>query len=240
MTFFLAEIVFPGSQFITKFDQIFYHTLTDMILLFLLFFMTLFQDNHKLVKARFVRWVVGWRLNEFSLRVVSGILPAMFYLRTVHTFSWFFKSNWSSDFGHAETGNGAKKRGVLRREFFCSNFKVDWENGVWTKIRFLGSGFLFTCGNFTLIFTVFSIFRIGFFSKCFSQSIHSHSRPSFLFELNFYLALVVFCVHMLHFDIDFLFFFLFFIWFFSKYFLNQFIVHSRSFFLFSQWKFFEL
>ena len=44
----LAEIVFSGSQFITKFDQIFYHILTDLILLFLLFcFMTLFQDNHK-------------------------------------------------------------------------------------------------------------------------------------------------------------------------------------------------
>ena len=52
---FLAEIVFSGSQFITIFDQIFYHILTDLILLFLLFcFMTLFQDNHKLMKARFV------------------------------------------------------------------------------------------------------------------------------------------------------------------------------------------
>ena len=51
----LVEIVFSGSQFITKFDQIFYHILTDLILLFLLScFMTLFQDNHKLVKARFV------------------------------------------------------------------------------------------------------------------------------------------------------------------------------------------
>ena len=51
----LAEIVFSGFQFITEFDQIFYHILTDMILLFLLFcFMTSFQDNHKLVKARFV------------------------------------------------------------------------------------------------------------------------------------------------------------------------------------------
>ena len=57
--------------------------------------------------------------------------------------------------------------------FFRSNFKVEWENGVWTKIRFLGSGFLFICGNFTLIFTVFSIFWIGFFSKWFSQSIQS-------------------------------------------------------------------
>ena len=51
----LAEIVFSGSQFITKFDQILYDILTDLILLFLLFcFITLFQDKHKLVKARFV------------------------------------------------------------------------------------------------------------------------------------------------------------------------------------------
>ena len=50
-------------------------------------------------------------------RSYSGNLPAMF-LRSVHTFSWFLKSNWSGDFGHAETGNGAKKRVVLRREIF--------------------------------------------------------------------------------------------------------------------------
>ena len=43
---------------------------------------------------------------------------AVFFLRSVHTFSLFLKSNWSSDFGHAETGNGAKMRVVLRREFF--------------------------------------------------------------------------------------------------------------------------
>ena len=39
----LAEIVFSGSQFITKYDQIFYHILTDLILLFLLF---LFYFNY--------------------------------------------------------------------------------------------------------------------------------------------------------------------------------------------------
>ena len=43
-------------------------------------------------------------------------------------------------------------------KFFRLNFKVEWENGVWTKIHFLASGFLFTCGNFTLIFTVFQFF----------------------------------------------------------------------------------
>ena len=51
----LAETVFSMSQFITKFDQIFNSFLTDLILLFFLFcLMTLFQDNHKLVNARFV------------------------------------------------------------------------------------------------------------------------------------------------------------------------------------------
>ena len=35
----------------------------------------------------------------------------------------------------------------------------------------LASGFLFTCGNFTLIFIVFD-FLDRFFSKWFSQSIH--------------------------------------------------------------------
>ena len=48
-------------------------------------------------------------VGNFLLRVVSGILPSMFFLRSVNTFSWFLKSNWTSDFGHVETGNGAKK-----------------------------------------------------------------------------------------------------------------------------------
>ena len=61
--------------------------------------------------------------------------------------------------------------------FFRSNFKVEWENGVWTKFRFLASGFLFTCVNFTLVF--FLIFWIGFFSKWFSQSIHSSFQVLF-------------------------------------------------------------
>ena len=43
---------------------------------------------------------------------------AVFFLRSVHTFSRFLKSNLSSDFGHAETGSGAKKRVILRRDIF--------------------------------------------------------------------------------------------------------------------------
>ena len=63
------------------------------------------------------------------------------FLRSVHTFSRFLKSICSSDFGHAETGNGARKRVVL-----------------------------LTCDNFALTFNVFRFFWIGF-SKWFSQSI---------------------------------------------------------------------
>ena len=151
------------------------------------------------------------------------------------------KSNWSSDFGHAETGNGAKKRVVLRREFFRSNFKVEWENGVWTKIRFLGSGFLFTCGNFTLIFyCFFQFFGSDFSLNGFPNPFTAHSRPSFLFELNFHFSLGVFlftCGILIL-------IFCFFLIFCSDVFKMVFWIHSWSIlglvFLFSQWKFFEL
>ena len=58
-------------------------------------------------------------------------------------------------------------------KFFRSNFKVEWENGVWEKFAF--SLVVFNhMRQFHLIFTVFSIFWIGFlFQKWFSQSIHS-------------------------------------------------------------------
>ena len=108
------------------------------------------------------------------------------FLRSVHTFSCFLKSNWSSDFGHAETGSGAKKQVILRC-VFNSNFKVQWENGVWTKICFLACGFLFTWISlrFLLISNPFIV----------------HSRASFLLEPKFHFSLVVFCSHavFLHF-----------------------------------------
>ena len=53
-----------------------------------------------------------------SIAAIFWQSASYFFVRSVHTFSRFLKSNWSSDFGHAETGNGAKKRVVLRREFF--------------------------------------------------------------------------------------------------------------------------
>ena len=78
-------------------------------------------------------------------------------------------------------------------KFFHSYFEVEWENSVWTKIRFLDGGFLLICGNFTLIFTVFfgwDLFFNGLPNPCMV-----HSKPSFLFEPIFSCSLVVFCSH---------------------------------------------
>ena len=55
---------------------------------------------------------------DFHFESFPEFFRLCFFLRSVHTFSWLLKSNWSSDFGHAETGNGTKKRAVLRRELF--------------------------------------------------------------------------------------------------------------------------
>ena len=52
------------------------------------------------------------------------LLKALSFFKICSPIFMIFEVKLGSDFGHAETGNGAKKRVVLRREFFCSNFKV--------------------------------------------------------------------------------------------------------------------
>ena len=69
--------------------------------------------------------------------------------------------------------------------------------------------FAFSLGVFCSYAAFFSIFGSNFFLNGFSDPFTAHSRPSFLFELNFHFLLVVFFVHMRHFDIDLLFFFFF-------------------------------
>ena len=110
---------------------------------------------------------------------------------------------------------------------FCSNFKVEWENCVWTKICFLASGFLFTCGNFNLIFCFLFQFFGSDFLNGFSNSFIVHSMPIFLFEPNFPFSLVVFCSHAAFWQ-WFSVFLKFFIWFFRNGFLNSLLVRSRS------------
>ena len=95
-------------------------------------------------------------------------------------FSWFVKSNWSSDFGNAETGSKATKRMAVRHDLFHSNFKVERENVVWTKLLFLAIDILFTCGDLTLNFLFLKNFLIWFFSgNAFPNSFIVRSRSSF-------------------------------------------------------------
>ena len=140
-------------------------------------------------------WIVRQDLScyVFTIQRIWIVLGRCLFLRYVHTFSWFLKSNWSSDFGHAETGNGAKKRVVLGREFFCSNFKVEWENGVWTRIRFLGSGFCSHAAISLWFLLFFRFFVSDFFLNGSPNPFIVHSRLSFLLESNFLFSLVIFC-----------------------------------------------
>ena len=53
-------------------------------------------------------------------------------------------------------------------EWFCGVkffriFKVEWEYGVWTKIRFIGSGFFVHMLQFHFDFYIFPIFGSDFF-----------------------------------------------------------------------------
>ena len=74
-------------------------------------------------------------LLTFSSLLVQVVFKSFFFItwsqvfwsqvRSVRTFSWFLELNLSSDFGHAETGSGAKNRVVLRSGFFNSIFKVE-------------------------------------------------------------------------------------------------------------------
>ena len=50
----LTEMVISGSRLTTNFDKIFHHILIGLIFFRLFCFMVLFQDNPKLVEARFV------------------------------------------------------------------------------------------------------------------------------------------------------------------------------------------
>ena len=78
-------------------------------------------------------------------------------------FFWFFDvvSDFLNGFSIQFIVDSAS--GFCGGKFFHSNFQTEWENSVWTKC-FLAFGFLFTCGNLTLIFTVFWFFLSNFWS----------------------------------------------------------------------------
>ena len=85
--------------------------------------------------------------------------------------------------------------------FFALNLKWSEKTVFEQKFAFSLVVFLFTCGNFTLIFTVFSIFWIGFyFLNGFPNPFIVPSRPSFLFsQWNFFELYVRTCPAMFFF-----------------------------------------
>ena len=164
---------------------------------------------------------------------------AVFSLRSVHTFSWFFEvkleqwfwSRWNRKWSE----NGGWFCGVI---FFRSNFKLSEKRVFEQNFCFLGSGLLFTCGKFTLIFTVFLFFWIGFFNW-FSESIHSSFWTQF-FVWNKFLLASGFLFTCCFFILIFCFFLVFWSDFFGNGFPNSPLVCFRSSLLYTQWKFFQL
>ena len=81
-------------------------------------FLNLFYENG-FCSSLIVRLLSSFLFSQRKfLKLDVRNCPAMVFLRSVHTFSRFLKSNWSSNFDHAETGSGAKKELVLRCEVF--------------------------------------------------------------------------------------------------------------------------
>ena len=78
------------------------------------------------------------------------------------------------------------------------------------------------------ILLCFLFFGSDFFLDGFLNPFTAHFRPSFLFELNFHLSLVVFLFSCGILTLFFCFFFYFLVWFFKNGFLNSLIVQSRS------------
>ena len=69
--------------------------------------------------------IIGDIVDFYSSKNLNCIGVLSSFKNLFSHFHDFLKSNGSSDFGHSETGSGAKKRVVLRREIFHSNFKVE-------------------------------------------------------------------------------------------------------------------
>ena len=61
--------------------------------------------------------IIGFLLVFYNSKNMNCIGVLSFFKICSHI-CMIFEVNWSSDFGHTETGSGAKKRVVLRREIF--------------------------------------------------------------------------------------------------------------------------
>ena len=143
-------------------------------LLFLLFYLILLEMVF-LIHSKSILGLVFRLDDENSLNFTSGTFVLCF-IWDLFTHFHDFWSQLSSDFGHAVTVSGAKSQWFCGLKVFRSKIKVELENAVRTKNRFLASGFLFTISIwFSLLFRFFGLEFFNGFPNPFTV----HSRNSF-------------------------------------------------------------
>ena len=139
-----------------------------------------------------------------TLRVASGILPAMFFLRSVHTFSSekkVFEQKFSFSlvdfFSHAAISRWFKLFVFFGSDFFSNGFLNPFI--VHSKPSYLfQSDFHFSLVEFCSYaaisrwFKLFFFLWIAFFPNGFLNPFIVHSKPSYLFQSDFHFSLVVF------------------------------------------------
>ena len=84
----------------------------------------------------------AWRLFQskwseffYSSKNLNFIGALSFFLRSVHTFSWFLSRMGVVILVTPKQEMERKSEWFCGVMFFRSNFKVEWENGVWTEFR---------------------------------------------------------------------------------------------------------
>ena len=206
---------------------------------FFLLFYLIFLEMVFLIHSKSILGLVFRLDDENSLNCTSGTFVLCF-IWDLFTHFHYFWSQLSSDFGHAVTVSGAKSQWFCGLKVFRSKIKVELENAVRTKNRFLASGFLFTISLwFSLLFRFFGS---EFYLNGFPNPFIVHSRNSFfLIELNYFFLQVFFVLFTCGIlTMSFCFFSTFISNFLRNGFPKSLEVRSRSRFSFSQWKFFEL
>ena len=206
---------------------------------FFYFFIWFFLEMVFLIHSKSILGLVFRLDDENSSNCTSGTFVPCFIWDLLTHFHDFW-SQLSSDFGHAVTVTGAKNQWFCGLNVFRSKIKVELENAVRTKNRFLASGFLFTISLWFLL--LFRFFGSEFYLNGFPNPFIVHSRNSFfLIELNYFFLQVFFVLFTCGIlTMSFCFFSTFISNFLRDGFPKSLEVRSRSRFLFSQWKFFEL
>ena len=170
--FVWIKLLFLASVFLFCSHAVFWQWVSAFFLLFYLIFLEMVF----LIHSKSILGLVFRLDDENSLNCTSGTFVLCF-IWDLFTHFHYFWSQLSSDFGHAVTVSGAKSQWFCGLKIFRSKIKVELENAVRKKNRFLASGFLFTISLwFSLLFRFFGS---EFYLNGFPNPFIVHSRNSF-------------------------------------------------------------